>query len=112
MANLMINASQAMGGKGEIDISMSRQESDFICLSVRDNGPGIPEHLRSRVLEPFFTTRIDEGGTGLGLSFVYGFIKGIGGKINIAGVPDGQLGTGCSINLYIPIATSVDPETN
>lgn len=112
MANLMINASQAMGGAGEIEVSLTRQEPNNICLSVRDNGPGIPEHLRSKVLEPFFTTRIDEGGTGLGLSFVYGFIKGIGGKIHIAGVPDGQLGTGCNINLYIPIANSVDPKTN
>ena len=62
-SNLLRNAAEAMNGHGQIDIGVT----DFI-VTVADHGPGIPEPLRQRVFEPYFTTKSD--GTGLGLALV------------------------------------------
>ena len=80
MANLMINASQAMKENGKIFVEMGQNVPDFLTISILDDGPGIPSEIRTKVLEPFFTTRPDDGGTGLGLSVVYGIIKSFGGQ--------------------------------
>ena len=61
MANLMINASQAMGGKGRITVGVETDGEGHVIVSVSDTGPGIPPELRSRVIEPFFTTRPESG---------------------------------------------------
>jgi signal transduction histidine kinase len=66
-ANLVRNASEAMGGRGQIDIAIE-QDGDGLVVTIADHGPGIPEDLRQRVFEPYFTTKQD--GTGLGLALV------------------------------------------
>src|SRR6266566_4003355 len=63
--NLLRNAGEAMGGRGPIDIGVSG-DGDGLLVTVADHGPGIPEELRQRVFEPYFTTKQD--GTGLGLA--------------------------------------------
>jgi PAS domain S-box-containing protein len=64
LLNLMLNAAQAMNGRGRIDVALTRH-GDLACIQVRDNGPGIPPELREQVFEPFFTTKARGGGLGL-----------------------------------------------
>jgi two-component system nitrogen regulation sensor histidine kinase NtrY len=66
-ANLLRNASEAMDGHGQIDIAVTGDGGSLV-VTVADHGPGIPEELRPRVFEPYFTTKND--GTGLGLALV------------------------------------------
>jgi len=65
--NLLLNAAQAMGGQGAVDVSV-RHESDGITIVVRDTGPGIPADVREHVFEPFFTTKVRGGGLGLSIA--------------------------------------------
>lgn len=62
--NLLLNATQAMGGRGTLTVTTSRTD-DVATLEVRDWGPGIPEDIRAEVFEPFFTTKARGGGLGL-----------------------------------------------
>lgn len=101
LTNLMINASQATNAKGQIEVRVKPNGSDHIDISVSDDGPGIPMENRARVLEPFFTTRSGEGGTGLGLPLVYRIIKGFHGKVAINDV---DASGGCSITMTLPLA--------
>jgi signal transduction histidine kinase len=64
--NIIDNAIDAMNGKGEIKIK-TYQEDNQVIIEITDNGPGIPEEIQSRILEPFFTTKAPGQGTGLGL---------------------------------------------
>ena len=64
--NIIDNAIDAMHGKGEIKIK-TYQEDNRVIAEITDNGPGIPEEIQSRILEPFFTTKAPGQGTGLGL---------------------------------------------
>src|SRR5213076_946769 len=66
-ANLLRNAAEAMGGRGPIDVEVAR-DGQCLVVTIADHGPGIPEELRPRVFEPYFTTKRD--GTGLGLALV------------------------------------------
>jgi len=72
VTNLVVNAAYAVaegGGEHEIVVS-TRADGDSVVLAVEDTGPGIPEALRERVFEPYFTTKPSEIGTGLGLALV------------------------------------------
>jgi PAS domain S-box-containing protein len=62
--NLFLNAAQAMGGTGQIAVTIRRRD-DWCTVEVRDSGPGIPAEIRDRVFEPFFTTKARGGGLGL-----------------------------------------------
>jgi signal transduction histidine kinase len=73
--NLIDNAVQAMNGVGTLTITTYKQD-DFVCVSVGDTGPGVPEELRQRVFEPFFTTKPVGEGTGLGLDISYRIVVG------------------------------------
>jgi CheY-like chemotaxis protein len=81
--NLIGNAQQAMHaatGEGTLRIS-SRADGDNIKVTFRDNGPGISETARSKILEPFFTTKEVGSGTGLGLSIALGIVTQHGGRL-------------------------------
>ncbi len=71
--NLIDNAADAMGGKGEL-VLRTRQEGDWIVVEVEDNGPGIPEEQQGRIFDAFFTTKPPGQGTGLGLDITYNIV--------------------------------------
>jgi len=93
--NLIDNAVQAMNGAGTLTIKTWR-EDDFVCVSVGDTGPGVPENLRKRVFEPFFTTKPVGEGTGLGLDISYRIVvNGHGGDIRLTSQPGDTSFTVC-----------------
>jgi two-component system NtrC family sensor kinase len=81
--NLISNAIDAIEKDGWIEIK-TRQEDSQIVISIKDNGPGIPEEYRKKVFDPFFTTKKTGKGTGLGLSVSFGIIEKLGGIITLA----------------------------
>ncbi len=107
--NLFNNAFAAMEDGGHLEITINRQDEDAVCLTVADNGCGIPAEDIQRVFEPFFSTRGDQGGTGLGLSITYGLVKEIGGDIHV----DSTVGKGTRFSVVLPMQTEQsDTDTN
>ncbi len=84
--NLIDNAIDAMGGKGELVIRTSR-EFDFVLIEIIDNGPGVPEAVKPHLFEPFFTTKGVGEGTGIGLDTVYRIVQGHGGEVTFESRP-------------------------
>jgi signal transduction histidine kinase len=82
--NIVVNAAQAMDGKGRLRItSRTRANKDINEISVEDTGPGIEEDLLEKIFEPFFTTKKTGEGTGLGLSVSYAIVKEHKGSIRV-----------------------------
>ena len=81
--NLITNACQSLGGKTDgVRIStFSSIENSEVCVVVKDTGSGIRESDLKHIMDPFFTTRRDRGGTGLGLSVSYNIVKSHGGSL-------------------------------
>lgn len=77
------------------------KEDKYACLTVSDNGKGIPEDVINKVFDPFFTTKGVGEGTGLGLSMVYGTIETHHGAIDLDSIP----GQGATFNIYLPIVS-------
>ncbi|HEY3353662.1 MAG TPA: ATP-binding protein, partial [Polyangia bacterium] len=84
--NLLHNAVQALGGKGEITIETTR-EGDAVAVRVTDDGPGIPPEALARIFEPFFTTKAKGEGTGLGLGIVLSIVQKHGGTVEVESHP-------------------------
>jgi signal transduction histidine kinase len=87
LLNLIVNAQQVLQdrpGKRRIQVA-SRFDPDalVIRIAVADNGPGIPEHLRARVFEPYFTTKPSGLGTGVGLAVSHGIVTAHGGTLTL-----------------------------
>jgi two-component system NtrC family sensor kinase len=81
--NIVLNAEQTMNeahGEGKLIIK-TREIKDSVRISFADNGPGIPPEQLDKVFDPFFTTRAEKGGTGLGLSTCHGVVTEHGGRI-------------------------------
>jgi signal transduction histidine kinase/CheY-like chemotaxis protein len=112
LVNLAVNARDAMPDGGRLALSASNVsltgerkgdanlKGDFVALSMRDTGPGIPADIVPRIFEPFFTTSSVGHRSGLGLSQVYGFAKQSGGAVMVEGAP----GEGAIFTLYLPRA--------
>jgi signal transduction histidine kinase len=83
--NLLINAMQAMPGGGQINIK-TESANGAVKILIEDEGEGVPENLKSKIWDPFFTTK--EKGTGLGLGIVKNIIESHGGDIRIFNRPD------------------------
>jgi len=100
LINLFTNAADAMGGKGllKIDTSFSQDNNQFV-ISISDTGPGIPESLRSKIFDIFFTTKPTGQGTGLGLSISQNIIKLHGGSIKVLCPPEG----GTEFTVQLPL---------
>ena len=91
LINLLNNSADAIleqGGGGEIFVRVTRTK-DAIQIIVEDNGPGFPDALMERLLEPFFTTKAPGKGTGLGLSYSQGIVSEMGGSLQLANTRDG-----------------------
>jgi signal transduction histidine kinase len=84
--NLIDNALDAMGEKGELRIRTAR-EFDYALVEIGDNGPGIPKQLQARLFEPFFTTKPVGEGTGLGLDMVYRIVEKHRGSVLVESQP-------------------------
>jgi len=84
--NLIDNATDAMGGKGELRIKTYR-EDNCVVVEIDDNGPGIPPEIQSHIFEPFFTTKGVGNGTGLGLDTVQRIVKKHRGNIQVISKP-------------------------
>ncbi len=76
----------------------------FIEFSVTDNGPGMNDEVKRRALDPFFTTKSTNSGTGLGLSMVYGFVQQSGGELRIYS----EVGHGTTMRLLLPRGSTAD----
>lgn len=101
--NLLTNACEALPDRSRPIVLTTRRNSDgFVELEVRDRGVGIPPENLPRVLDPFFTTRREEGGTGLGLSVSWGIVRAHQGDLTIANHPEG----GAVATLRLPVAES------
>ncbi len=85
-ANLLRNAAEAMKGQGAIDVTVTG-DGRGIAVTIADHGPGIPDELRHRVFEPYFTTKAD--GTGLGLALVRQTLEAHRGTIALTATPGG-----------------------
>ena len=98
--NVMLNAAQAMEGRGRIEASTEIDADGFIRVRVRDTGPGIPEGDLQRIFEPFFTTKAPGEGTGLGLAICYEIAHMLGGTLTAGNHPEG----GACMELVLPVA--------
>ncbi len=111
--NLIINAEHAMpnGGRLTVEVAVAPpsdgDEAEFVRVSVRDTGVGIPpQHLKS-IFDPFFTTKTQEGsgrprGTGLGLSVVRSIVAAHQGRIEV----ESAVGRGTTFHIYVPVAAA------
>jgi len=95
--NLLTNAVQAMGGKGELKISTETKNGNVLA-KITDTGPGIPKEYLSKIYDPFFTTKEQGKGTGLGLNIVHQLVVKYGGKIDVST----QEGKGTTFSLAFP----------
>lgn len=96
--NLVLNSVDAMPSGGTISIVAERVD-DHVVVSVTDTGTGMPEEVRRRCTDPFFSTKGDRG-TGLGLSICYGVVRRHDGHMEIASAP----GQGTTIRIRLPLA--------
>jgi PAS domain S-box-containing protein len=101
LLNAAFNSRDAMTGGGRIVLStrnIAGEAEDFVCVSIADNGPGMPEEVLRRAFEPFFTTKPVGKGTGLGLSQIHGFAAQAGGRAEI----ESRSGVGTTIRIFLP----------
>ncbi|MFX1342961.1 MAG: PAS domain S-box protein [Promethearchaeota archaeon] len=105
--NLVINADQAMPEGGQIEVrarniiigvedALPLHEGNYVKLSIKDQGIGIPKEHLPHIFDPYFTTK--EGGSGLGLTIAYSVIKKHGGYIDVDSVPN----VGTTFSIYLP----------
>lgn len=98
MTNLLVNAAQAIEGRGNIFVE-THSRVDRIEIIIRDTGSGIHPDVISRIFDPFYTTKGVGQGTGLGLYVTYRIIEGHQGTIQV----DSQPEAGCSFSIQLPI---------
>jgi CheY-like chemotaxis protein len=119
--NLAINARDAMKGNGRLTLELGNamltddyvanvpelHPGHYVVLAISDTGCGMPPEVIARAFEPFYTTKPEGQGTGLGLSMAYGFVKQSEGHIQIYSEP----GNGTTIKVYLPRSTQPEVET-
>jgi PAS domain S-box-containing protein len=113
--NVLLNARDAMPKGGTVTIATrlwklngdapmhQLPEGEYVVLTVRDEGTGMPDNVRRRAIEPFFTTKGAERGTGLGLAMVHGFVQQSLGRLEIDSTP----GEGTEIRMLFPVANAM-----
>jgi signal transduction histidine kinase len=96
--NIIDNAIDAMGGKGELHVRTFRDDG-CVVVEIQDNGPGIPPNLQPRIFEPFFTTKGVGQGTGLGLDTVQRIVRKHKGSVQVHSKPGDT-----RFQVWLPIA--------
>ena len=115
MMNLIVNARHAMPDGGKITLSTSVHSlsagkgeiapGNYACLSIKDNGSGIPTDKLPKIFDPFFTTKEKGKGTGLGLANVAAIIREHGGQIGVSS----QVGEGTNFEILLPMMLGLQP---
>ena len=115
--NLLVNARDAMPNGGRVTIATENihlasspgrdlPAGDYVRLRVRDTGIGMTDDVRQRAVDPFFTTKPEGQGTGLGLSMIYGYVSQSQGKLDI----ESRVGEGTTITILMPRLIDVPEE--
>jgi two-component system NtrC family sensor kinase len=107
--NLVMNGAEATRphGKGRLVVSTRRTEDgESAVLEVTDDGEGIPKEVVDRIFDPFFSTKDDGKGVGLGLAVVYGIVESHGGRIEIRT----EAGRGTTFEVTLPLVSEGAPE--
>jgi two-component system C4-dicarboxylate transport sensor histidine kinase DctB len=100
LKNVIANALDAMENAAERTLAVTvRREGDRVSFAVSDTGRGFDQETLRRVFEPYFTTRSDRGGTGLGMAIARRIAVEHGGALTAAGAP----GRGATITLTVPV---------
>lgn len=111
LLNLCTNALQAIAPKkGQLSIDIDEKiysEQEGYCLTIKDDGCGMSKQQQEHIFEPYFTTRKQQGGTGLGLSLCYRIVEGYLGHINVTS----DLNQGSCFNIWLPKAESTVQHT-
>jgi len=102
--NLLVNAGQAIVGKGDIGIRTG-QRGEEVFVAITDSGGGISPENQRRLFEPFFTTKPVGKGTGLGLSLAFSIVQRHGGRIEV----DSEVGKGTTFTVWLPIKPPGEP---
>jgi two-component system NtrC family sensor kinase len=103
IVNLVMNASEATHNRGNGKVTVrttSNTEKASIRLEVKDNGDGIPKEYLAKIYDPFFTTKDEGKGVGLGLAVVYGIIESHGGDIEV----ETKIGEGTTFLVDLPVS--------
>ncbi len=98
MLNMLKNAKEAMPKGGTLTVRTSKEDNK-VLIHIQDTGVGIPEEIRDKIFEAFFTTKQKVKGVGLGLSVCYGIIKDHGGEIKV----ESEEGKGTTFRIRLPI---------
>jgi len=98
LVNLVNNAFQALDNGCNLNISASSAGADKVCITICDNGCGMPEETLVKIFDPFFTTKESNKGTGLGLAITYGLVKKLQGDITVISKVD----EGTTFTLTLP----------
>lgn len=102
--NLCINARDSMPDGGVLTINAFEQPGDdLVIVEILDTGTGMSEEILAKAIDPFFTTKVERDGTGLGLSQVYASIQNVGGDIQI----QSTVGIGTRVRLLLPVAEPI-----
>ena len=103
LVNLIFNAADAAGCNGQIALAVSALSDGGVEISVADNGPGVPPGLRTRVFQPFFSTKRGAGGTGLGLALSRLIVEAHGGTLEL----DANYTPGARFTVRLPPAAQL-----
>jgi two-component system, NtrC family, sensor kinase len=103
--NIIINAADAMEGRGKLTIKSQNHETDEnIIIQISDTGSGIKPDIINNIFDPFFTTKEEGKGTGLGLSMAYGIVENHGGKIKVTS----KARKGATFTIELPVTSQFD----